>query len=154
MELTEKDLEWAKEAIGKTGLFSACSDEELASLLDGLDKQHFNKSATVLFQGEISSKLCIVQNGKVAVWARQGKDKAKVAELGPNSYFGEISLLTPKAANATIKAEDDADIVFLPGEVIQALVKSNPALADAINKEIEGRIAARKQALDQEKGKK
>ena len=151
MELKEQDVKWATEAVQKAGFFADCTDAELKQMMDGLEKQHYHPNLTILFQGEISSKLCLVQNGLVSVWARQGKDKAKVAELGPGSYFGEISLLTPRAANATIKAETDTDIIFLPGEVVQALVKKNPALAEAINRKIEERIASRKQALERDK---
>ncbi len=154
MELTDQDLRWAKEAIGKTGLFTSCSADELMQLLEGLEKQHYRAAATVLFQGEISSKLCLVESGKVSVWARQGKDRVKVAELGQNSFFGEISLLTPRAATATIKAEEETDIIYLTGEVVQALALRNPSLAQAINAKIEERLQGRKQALDQEKEKK
>jgi CRP-like cAMP-binding protein len=82
---------------------------------------------------------------------RKGKEKNKVAELSPNSIFGEISLLTPRAATATVKSEAETDIIFLPGEVVQALVKKNPVLADMINKKIEERLESQKKAIE-EKG--
>jgi CRP-like cAMP-binding protein len=151
MELTEQDLSWAKETIAKTGLFATCSEAENNELLGGLEKQHYNGGSTILFQGEISSRLCLVENGKVAIFVRKGKEKTKVAELEKNSYFGEISLLTPRAATATVKAETDADIIFLSGEVVQALVKKNPVLAEMINKRIEERIASQKSFPEQKK---
>ncbi|HBU70407.1 MAG TPA: hypothetical protein DEE98_08530 [Elusimicrobia bacterium] len=148
MQLTEQDLKWAKDNISKIELFKTCTQDEMAKLLDGLEKERYKLGATILFQGEISCKLCLVESGTVSVWARKGKDRAKVAELGPNSFFGEISLLTPSAANATIKAETDAEIVFLPGEVLQAIVKENPSLADDIKKKIAERLEMRKQVLE------
>jgi CRP-like cAMP-binding protein len=144
VELTEQDVSWAKETIKKIGLFDSCSDQELAHLLDGLEKTHFNANATILFQGEISSKLHLVETGTVAVIVRRGQEKAKVATLGINGFFGEISLLTPRAATATIKAESDVDIVALPGEVVQALVRKNPVLAGVINTRIAERLEAQK----------
>jgi CRP-like cAMP-binding protein len=151
VELTEQDLTWAKETIKKTGLFDTCSEPELAQLLDGLEKQHYNANATILFQGEISSKLHLVESGSVAIIVRKGKEKNKVATLGPNSFFGEISLLTPRAATATVKAETDADIIMLPGEGVQALVKKNPVLADMINKKIAERLEAQKPPSEEHK---
>ena len=150
MELNQQDLQWAKEAIEKVGLFSTCSPEELQSLIDGLEKEHYKSGSTILFQGEISSRLCMVEAGKVEVLVRRGKSKEKVqvAQLGPNSYFGEISLLMPRAATATIKALDESDIVFLPGEVVQSLIKNNPMLSDNINKQIEARLASSKKQMD------
>ncbi len=144
MEITEQDLRFAKETIIKTGLFSVCTEAEIGQLLAGLEKQNYRQGATVLFQGEISSRLCLVEEGTVAVMVRKGKDKVKVAELGPNSYFGEISLLTPRAATATIKAESDSVILFLPGEVVQRLAKDNPALQETLNNKIKERLETQK----------
>jgi len=92
--------------------------------------------------------LYLVQSGLVSGWARKNNGKVKVAELPAGSYFGEISLLTPCAATATIKAEKETDIIFLPGEVVETVVKNNPPLSSAIHKEIEKRLASRKQALE------
>jgi CRP-like cAMP-binding protein len=150
MELSEQDIQWAEETIRKTGLFATCSEDELQQLLAGLDKQCYHAGSTILFQGEISSRLCLVEAGTVAVVVRKGKDKNKVAELGQNSYFGEISLRTPRAATATVKAETEAEVIFLPGEVVQALVKKNPELAGMINGKIQERLDAQKSTTNTE----
>lgn len=145
MELSDQEIEWAKGCIQRTGLFINCSESEMEQLIDGLDKQEYHCSSTILFQGEISSRLCLVYSGKVSIFIRsKGKDKIKVAELGPDAFFGEISLLTPRAATATVKAEADTEIIFLPGEVVQSIVKNNPVLSDKINKKIEERLASQK----------
>lgn len=148
MELTEQDLQWAREIIKKVELFVTCSDEEIEELVNGLDKVSYNQGSTILFQGEISSKLCLVQNGKVSVNVRKGKEKNKVAELGQGAFFGEISLLRPQAATATIKAEETTDVLFLPGEVVQAMVNKNSELSEAINKKIEERLEKSRQAME------
>ena len=144
MELSEEDLQWSKEIIKKTELFDTCTAGELNELYDGLEKKRYNSGSTILFQGEISSRLCLVETGKVSINVRSGKEKAKVAELGPTNYFGEISLLTPRAATATVRAVEDSDIVFVPGEVVQAIVNKNPVLAEMINKKISDRLADQK----------
>ena len=144
MELNEQDLQFAKEAINKMGLFSMCSEAELNQLTDGMEKESYKQGSTILFQGEISSRLCLVESGNVSVNVRSGKEKNKVAELGANSFFGEISLLTPRAATATIKAEDDTIILFLPGEIVQRLAKDNPAVQEGLNQKINERLAAQK----------
>lgn len=150
MLLDDNDLQWAKQALRKTEIFSICSDEELALLLNGLEKEHYRAGSTILFQGEISSRLYLVESGKVSVWARKNKEKTKVAELDAGSYFGEISLLTPQAANASIKAESETEIVMLPGEIVGKLINKNPALSNAIKHKIEERLVSRQKAMDNE----
>ncbi|MBN1824312.1 MAG: cyclic nucleotide-binding domain-containing protein [Endomicrobiales bacterium] len=144
MELNEIDVQWAKDTLRKIDIFCGCSESEFTQLVGGLEKKEYKANSTVLFQGEISCRLCIVKSGKVSINVRKGKDKLKVAELEPNAYFGEISLLMPRAATATVKAEIDSEIVFLPGEVVQALVKNNPSLAGTINKKIQERLDSHK----------
>jgi CRP-like cAMP-binding protein len=151
MELSEQDKQWARETIKKTELFITCSDDEVRQLLAGLEKQHYHANQTILFQGEISSRLCLVESGCVSIWVRKGKDKNKVAELSANSYFGEISLLTPRAATATVKAEADTEIVFLPGEVVQTIIKNNAILSDILHKKIEERLLAQQQKAAESK---
>lgn len=140
MELTEQDLAWARETILKTGLFNTCSPDELKELADGLDKCCYRSGATIFLQGEIASRLMLVESGTVGVYQRRGREKNRVAELGPGSYFGEISLLMPRAATATVKAETETSIISLPGEVVQALVSRNPVLAGILNLKIEERL--------------
>lgn len=154
MDLSPQDIAWAKQNIIKSDLFSTCGDAEINELVAGMEKQAYNAGQTVLFQGEISSRLAMVEAGKVSVWVRKNKDKAKVAELGPGAVFGEISLLTPRAATATIKSEESSEIVFLPGEVVQAMAKRNPVFADTINKKIEDRLAKSKQAMEDKQNEK
>jgi CRP-like cAMP-binding protein len=120
-------------------------------LAEGMEKQSYKSNATILFQGEVSNRLYLVQAGTVSVWARKDRNKLKIAELTAGNYFGEISLLTPRAATATIKAETACDIIFLPGEVVEAMVKHNPALCAALQAEIKQRLASRQQALEKDK---
>jgi signal-transduction protein with cAMP-binding, CBS, and nucleotidyltransferase domain len=148
MELNGQDLKWSKENIKKNELFSACSEAELDELAGGLEKECYHPGSTILFQGEISSRLCMIQSGQVSVWVRKMKEKTKVADLGEGSIFGEISLLTPKAAMATIKSEAETEVIFLPGEVVQAMAKRNPAFSERLRTKIEERLNKSKQATE------
>jgi len=148
MELNQQDLQFARETIKNIGLFSMCSEAEIGRLMGGMEKQNYKQGATILFQGEISSKLCIVESGKVSVTVRNRSAKTKVADLETNNFFGEISLLTPRAATATIKAEADTVIILLPGEVVQSLAKENARFHEGLNQKINERLAAQKQILE------
>jgi len=149
MELNQQDIQFVKETINKIGLFSMCSETEIGRLMTGMEKQNYKQGSTILFQGEISSKLCIIESGKVSVTVRTRKaTMTKVAELEMNNFFGEISLLTPRAATATIKAEVDTAIIFLPGEVVQKLAKENVRFHEELNLKIAERLAAQKQLTE------
>jgi CRP-like cAMP-binding protein len=140
MELSIKDTNWAKEVIRQSDFFDTLTEQELAQLVEGFEKRHFAKGATIIFQGEISNKLYIIQSGKVSINIRKRKQVSKVAELVPTDLFGEISLLTPRSATATVKVEDEGDIIILAGDVFRGIVKNNPALNEKISKKIDERL--------------
>ncbi|MFC1500909.1 cyclic nucleotide-binding domain-containing protein [Elusimicrobiota bacterium] len=140
MDLTQRDLEWARKTIQCTEFFKDCSAAEWEILMDELEKLSFKAGSTIIFQGEISNKLYLVQSGKVSVTIAKKKRKEKIAEIGPNCFFGEISLLTPKAATATVKAEEDSEIVILEGGVVRKIIQTNPALEENINNKIKQRL--------------
>ncbi|MCX5781546.1 MAG: cyclic nucleotide-binding domain-containing protein [Elusimicrobia bacterium] len=140
MELTVKDSNWAKEVIRQSDFFDTLTEQELAQLVEGFEKRHYTKGTIIIFQGEISNKLFIIQSGKVSVNVRRRKQVTKVAELVPTDLFGEISLLTPRSATATVKVEEDSDIIILAGDVFRGIVKNNPALDEKIRKKIDERL--------------
>lgn len=152
MDLEPRDISWAKEIVKNNEFFKGCTADELELLVNGMDKQYYNSGVTIIFQGEISSRLGIIQEGKLSVWVRKGGNKIKLTELGIGNYFGEISLLTPRAATASVKAEENTAIIFLPGEVVQSLAAKNKVLAISIQEKIEERLKSRDHALEGDGG--
>jgi CRP-like cAMP-binding protein len=149
MDLEPIDIAWVKEIIKKNEFFKGCTENEFMQLVEGMDKQYFSKGTNILFQGEISSKLGIVQEGKLSVTVtKKGGIKVKITDLEPGNYFGEISLLTPRAATASIKAEESSAVIFLPGEVVQNIAQKNKVLAISIQDKIEERLKSRDTAID------
>lgn len=124
-------------------VLSFFSDEQLRKVTAVLDRKTYNKGQTVIFQGEISQNFYVIRKGKVIVAAKVGKDRAELAELKPGDFFGEMSMLDATAVSATIKvSEDNTEILMIPHEPFQYLLKENPLL----EKTLRDRIAARKQS--------
>jgi potassium-dependent mechanosensitive channel len=117
-------------------LFEKCDDETLQRMALDLRWHSFKKGDTVLFQGMISHQMYFILSGRVAVFTRKDKETRRVASLGAGDYFGEISLLTNKAATATIKVEqDDTQIYILERDAaLAALSRHAEAMADVTRK--------------------
>lgn len=134
-----EDYQWAKKTLKNLDFFSHCSDEDILTLVESLEHQHFKAGSTVLFQGEISNRFHIIRNGSVGIWKSVSGEKKMVAELGAEKYFGEISLMTPSSATATVKAQADSDIFSLTYENLEFIFRKNPAALQTIQKKIEER---------------
>lgn len=134
-----EDYQWAKEALKKMDFFSHCSDDDILTLVENLEKQHYKAGSTILFQGEISNRLYLVRSGSVGVWKSIGGQKKMVVELGESKYFGEVSLMTPTSATATVKAQQETQIFSLAYENLEFVFRKNPERLQTIQKKIEER---------------
>ncbi|OGR84759.1 MAG: hypothetical protein A2901_05650 [Elusimicrobia bacterium RIFCSPLOWO2_01_FULL_54_10] len=135
--LDMEDAKWAKAALKEMEFFSNCSDEDLLTLIDNFEKAHYKSEATILFHGEISNRFYVVCKGSVGIWKNVAGSKQKVAELGERKYFGEISLMTPSSATATVKAQTDVDVLSISYENFEFAFRNNPEQLKAIQKKIE-----------------
>ena len=139
LELDILDIKWAKEFLRKIDFLSQLTEQELTALIYKTRKINFKAGKTILFQGEFSNRLFIVEKGLVGIYISKEGKKEKVAELTENHYFGEISLVQPVSASATVTAEVDSDILVIDKENLDELFATNPAVLDVIHKKIEKR---------------
>jgi CRP-like cAMP-binding protein len=132
-------------------LFEKCGDEVIQRMALDLRWHSFKKGDTVLFQGMISHQMYFILSGRVAVFTRRDKETRRVASLGAGDYFGEISLLTNKAATATIKVEeDDTQIYILERDAVLAALSSHPEAMADVTRKVQERNQNRLGAFSQE----
>lgn len=117
--------------------------EQAHSLAENAQQQQYSAGQTVIFRGTTVDGLYVVASGKVSVWVKPDKTKAlaQVAELVPGDVFGETSILEFNTAGATIKAAEDATLLFvLPHDAFRGILQTN----EALRARAEALIAARK----------
>ncbi len=147
--LDPKEFAQVLELLKTIDFLSGVQDAELKSMLLSLQKQSFPKNATILFQGEIANNLFIIRKGSVLISTKNKGTKIALAELKPGQYFGEISLLRPMSATATVAAGDaGADVLILAFDAMAHLRKKIPDIDQRIQQIADSRIAAREKAKD------
>jgi len=125
--------------------------DELQDTLFSIQKQMFPPNKTILFQGEIANRLFVIRGGGVIITTKNKGQKIILAELNATTYFGEISLLTPMSATATVTAGDKgADLIIITHDSLSALSKKIPDIQERIQKTIDSRIASKKKATQDE----
>jgi len=144
MELNMVDYEWAEELLKRVSFLKDLGESEIKTLVKSLDYSEFKAGQTILFQGEISNRLYVVKKGTLSVVVSKKGQKTKVAELHSGDYFGEISLLEPTAATATIKSEEPTVVVALDGKHFKRIMASIPSALENITEKIKARREAMK----------
>jgi small-conductance mechanosensitive channel/CRP-like cAMP-binding protein len=130
-------------------LFAGLSDQELATLAPLTRCLRFGPGETVVREGERGDCLYQVLSGAVEVRKEQppggdGASELKVAQLGADAVFGEMTLFTDAPRNATVRALEDTVLLEVERRDLVPLLKSNPTLLEQLG----ALVSARQQELE------
>jgi CRP-like cAMP-binding protein len=106
-------------------------------LFAGLDRHHIERlgmlteevdvpvGKVLIRQGEHGDDLMVVVSGQVGV----ERDGARINQLGPGEFFGEISLIAGGPRTATVTAEAPTRLLVVNRRDFHALMEEFPAVA-------------------------
>jgi CRP/FNR family cyclic AMP-dependent transcriptional regulator len=117
-----------KDLISKIDFFSGLDDKILRKLADACIMRQFTKNETIVRQGEMGLGLYLIAKGRVKVDREQGGVRMQVAELGPEQFFGEMSLLDNKPRSATVTGLEDSECVLLTRDSFVKLMNKYPEI--------------------------
>jgi CRP-like cAMP-binding protein len=112
------------------------------------------KAGDVIFKegDDAKSQAFLVHEGKVEVRKQIGAEERLLRVLGKGELLGELALFRNAPRSATAIAAEPVTLLLIPANRLEAMVRTNPALAMAIIKDLSGRmLAAEEQARDAEK---
>jgi CRP/FNR family transcriptional regulator len=148
-DLDPKEYVMVLELLKKIDFLESVPEPELKNILFLLQKQEFGPAKTILFQGEIANRLFIIRKGSVSITTKNKGQKITLAHLSAPLYFGEISLLRPTSATATVTAGDDgAELIVLTHDAMSSISKKLPDIQSRIKKVIDDRIASKQKAKE------
>lgn len=150
-DIDPKEYVQTLEFLKQIDFLKGVPEDNLKSMLFSLQKQEFPANKIILRQGEIGTSLYIVRKGKVIITTKARTNRVTLAELHAPHYFGEISLLRPVSATATVTAGDEgAEVLILSNDSMAQLSRKFADIQTRIQSVIETRIAAKQQAKDDE----
>src|SRR5712671_4018355 len=117
-----------KELISKIDFFSGLDEKILRKLSDACIMRQFTKNETIVRQGEMGLGLYLIAKGRVKVDREQGGVRIQVAELGPEQFFGEMSLLDNKPRSATVTGIEDTECLLLTRDSFVRLMNKYPEI--------------------------
>lgn len=113
--------------------FSRLRLEELELLVEHLKKRTVPRGHVLITQGDKNADaFYMIASGRCTVWVKKGGSMAKVADLGPEMYFGEKALVTAEPRAATVRAETPSEIYVLYKDDFNNILMKNPSIAQEI----------------------
>lgn len=127
----------------KVGLFRACSEKELANIASICDVVKAVEGDVLCQEGKVGGEFFVIAEGKAEVTL----GKKHLASVGPDSFFGEMSLLDHGPRAATVTAASDMTLLVLDPRQFDSLLKETPSVAYKVMKTLAQRLREVESAL-------
>lgn len=106
------------------GLFGALPDEVLAYLCASLERLTVDAGDLIFREGDSGRELFVVLEGRLEVLKRSSAGaETPVASLGPQDWFGEMSVLDVQPRSATVRAVCPARLLRVRAADLDALYR-------------------------------
>lgn len=113
----------------ETPMFEKLDPSEIQEIIHIVEVEHYKSGDVVFSEGDAGDAWFVLYRGAVEVLKHGATGEKKIAELGPQSCFGEISILDGSPRSATIHAAEDSVVFRVPRAAFGALLDENHLVA-------------------------
>ncbi len=90
------------------------------------NERTFLRGSLMFIEGESSSEMFIIKNGKVRILRQEGEKAVELAVLGGGSVLGELSLLDQQPRSATAQVVEDTVVSVVDEAMLEQTLASIP----------------------------
>jgi small-conductance mechanosensitive channel/CRP-like cAMP-binding protein len=107
-------------------LFASLTETQLDDLIRASSTLRFGRGEKLIEQGAEGSSMFVLLHGTAHVSVAQNGAMIRVGSLRMGDSFGEMSLLTGERRSATVRAEDDCEVLEISKPAMAALLREAP----------------------------
>lgn len=122
-------------------IFSSLDRSALRALVERVEVRTYAPGARIITQGEAGHSLFVLVDGEVSV-LREGPPRVPLTHLKEGAFFGEIALITKAPRTATVEAVRECQVLEIPREVFNELVRSHPEMVKVILRHLRERLVS------------
>ena len=127
--MKHKNARWPY-SLRDSELFADCNDDELDRIGPLLTELRLEAGKVLLREGSWDRQFMVIAEGHVAVTS--GVDRRLLAEVGPGSFVGEMSLIDDVPRSATVTAVTPLAVYACNDREFDALLASSPSVRSRI----------------------
>ena len=122
-------------------LFSLLSDHQLSALFPAIQHRTYPRHAFMLRAGEKADALYIILAGRAKIVVDDGEGReVTLTIIGPNEFFGEMSLIDDKPRSASVEALEPCEVLYISKAAFMTCLKDNFEMAMLILRAVVGRL--------------
>ena len=101
---------------------------------DDVRKEHYEKGATIFFEGDPGDAMFIVESGSIGIVKEVEGETIRLATLSDGELFGEMAIIDGGNRMASAVAQEDSVVLRIPRETMEAkLAEYDPFLKALVN---------------------
>lgn len=139
---SQKERHPLTDRVSSYPMFQTLSEGEIQEVLGQLAFKVFPANTTLLHRGDTGKNLFILVSGKVAVLDAEG---GILDTMEGGDVFGEMSLISGEPVNATIRAMQETQMLYLDGRAFIRMLRTYPAMQMYFAKLLSQRLTHRLQ---------
>ncbi len=112
----------------KIPLFTGLSEELFNEVLGAVEVLPSAKGSIVFREGDRGDAFYLIREGRVDVYRTVGGERKLIAILSEGQYFGEMSLLSDEARNATVECVCDVNLVRISRDAFLKIVQKDKGM--------------------------
>ncbi len=127
--------------LSQSKFFSELPPAELERLEGASEIRCFPAGSHVFQEGDPGDGMYVVLEGTVQISCLLGGNERRViTRLQAGEYFGEMAILDNRTRSATITAETELRLCFLPSDAVLGVLRQSPMLAVSMVREFSQRM--------------
>ena len=134
------------------------NDTQLANVLQNSPIHRYGRGERLIHEGDAGDSMFVMLRGTAAVSIARNGTSVRVGAMRQGDCFGEFSLLTGAPRSATVRAENDCEVLEISKPIMAEVLKESPECLSALSEllakrqiEGEGIVNDAAPAQDQEK---
>lgn len=120
------------EVLRNVAVFTPLSDEEIATLAEGLTPREVGVGEGIVEQGDAGESMFVIATGIVVLSRRIDGEMKEIERLGIGQCFGEMSMLTGEPRYSTAKAATNVRLIEIPKAEFAPILAANAQLNERL----------------------
>ncbi|MFN7975761.1 MAG: cyclic nucleotide-binding domain-containing protein [Acidobacteriota bacterium] len=113
----------------RSPLFAGLPMEDRRKIATRFELRSYPPGSTLIEEGKMGDEFFLIKSGEVQI-VRRGPTGSPIlmALLGPNQFFGEISVLMGKPRSASVVTTTEAQILSVSGQALHDIIAAYPSV--------------------------
>ncbi|MFL6589300.1 MAG: cyclic nucleotide-binding domain-containing protein [Chthoniobacterales bacterium] len=123
----------ARAILRAEALFDCMNDEQLETVLQNSEIHRYGRGERMIHEGDPGDSMFVMLRGTAAVSIARNGTSVRVGAMRQGECFGEFALLTGEPRTATVRAENDCEVLEIGKPVMAEILRASPDCLNALS---------------------